>query len=263
MGHDAHDTGGLRPTRRTLTRAAAWSVPVVAVAATAPAYAASPCDKRTGQVLDWNGANTTYTRTSNTVAKAVLDPDGNGPVPALTVDIAASYTGNMKSGYETPGNQANPSLRVTTPVGGLGVSGLSLWQATTSATPQGLNDSGTYTFNFSRPVTNLQFTITDIDAQDGDFLDLLRITGAYTVVSKAEALQTTYDNQGREYFYMGYYQNAIDNSTGNGGNLTVKFAGPLTQFAISYSNFARGFDNNVDQDQAIYVSDMTFDYQPC
>jgi hypothetical protein len=34
----------LRPTRRTLTRTAVWSVPVVAVAATAPAYAASPCD---------------------------------------------------------------------------------------------------------------------------------------------------------------------------------------------------------------------------
>lgn len=33
----------LAPTRRTVTRGAVWSVPVVAVAATAPAFAASPC----------------------------------------------------------------------------------------------------------------------------------------------------------------------------------------------------------------------------
>ncbi|WP_210651227.1 hypothetical protein [Nocardioides sp. SYSU D00065] len=33
-----------RPTRRTLTRGIAWSVPVVSVAATAPAFAASPCN---------------------------------------------------------------------------------------------------------------------------------------------------------------------------------------------------------------------------
>lgn len=35
-------TGGLKPTRRTLVKGAAWSVPVVAVAGTTPAYAASP-----------------------------------------------------------------------------------------------------------------------------------------------------------------------------------------------------------------------------
>lgn len=34
--------GGLRPSRRTLVKGAAWSVPVVAVAGTAPAWAASP-----------------------------------------------------------------------------------------------------------------------------------------------------------------------------------------------------------------------------
>jgi hypothetical protein len=33
-----------RPTRRTLTRTVAWSVPVVTVAAAAPAFAASPCN---------------------------------------------------------------------------------------------------------------------------------------------------------------------------------------------------------------------------
>lgn len=138
-----------------------------------------------------------------------------------------------------------------------------MWQATTSKSPQGLSDLGTYTFNFSRPVTNLRFTITDIDAQDSDFRDLLRVTGAYTVVSKSASILTTTDGQGREYFYQGRDTNPVDNSTGNGGNLTLRFAGPVTQFAIAYSNYARDFDNKVDQDQTVYISDLTFDYKPC
>jgi hypothetical protein len=252
-----------RPTRRTVTRAVAWTVPVVAASAAAPAYAASPCDQRLGQVLDWDGARTTFTRTSNTAATAALDPDGAGPVPVLTLGVAATYTGNMKAGYENSGGQTNPNFRIAPRVGGLGRSGISLWQATTSSTPQGLDDLGTYTFTFSRPVTNLQFTITDIDSQDTDFLDLLRVTGAYTVVSKSPGVVTTYDGQNREYFYQNSWTNPSDNVDGNGGNLTLRFAGPLTQFSIAYSNYARSFNNNLDQDQAIYVSDLTFDYKPC
>ncbi|SEC19604.1 hypothetical protein SAMN04489844_1857 [Nocardioides exalbidus] len=34
----------LRPSRRAIARSAVWTVPVIAVAATAPAFAASPCD---------------------------------------------------------------------------------------------------------------------------------------------------------------------------------------------------------------------------
>ena len=41
----------LRPTRRTLVRGAAWSVPVVSIAAAAPAFAAS-CDTQP-YLLDW------------------------------------------------------------------------------------------------------------------------------------------------------------------------------------------------------------------
>lgn len=38
----SQNAGGLKPSRRTLVKGAAWSVPVVAVAGTTPAYAASP-----------------------------------------------------------------------------------------------------------------------------------------------------------------------------------------------------------------------------
>ena len=40
---DRADTGAAPPTRRTFTRGAAWSIPVIATATAAPAYAVSPC----------------------------------------------------------------------------------------------------------------------------------------------------------------------------------------------------------------------------
>ena len=42
-------TGGLKPSRRTLVKGAAWSVPVVAVAGAAPAMATSP-----PEIIDWD-----------------------------------------------------------------------------------------------------------------------------------------------------------------------------------------------------------------
>lgn len=252
----------VRPTRRSVTRAAAWSVPVIAVATAAPAYAASPCDPRTGAVLDWDGAATTYTRTSNVASVATFDPDGSGPVPALRLDVAAAYEGNMRSGYES-GATPNPSLRVTAPVGGLG-SGISLWQATTSATGQGRNDRGAYTFTFSRPVSNLDFTITDIDSQSGDFWDVLQLSAGYTVVSQPSTLSS--DNNGiggAQRFYATGNSAPVDNATGTGGNLRVRYAGPISTFTITYWNGANTFADNIDTDQTVYVSDLTFDYKPC
>ena len=237
-----------------------WTVPVIAVAATAPAYAASPCNPRTKQVLDWNAANVAYQRTSNTVAQATLTPAAN--VPALTLGIAASYTGNMKSGYESPGQRQNPSLRISPNVGNLGVSGVSLWQATTSATPAPTQDIGSYTFTFSREVKNLRFTITDVDSSTGDFRDALTLSGAYLVSHPATITRTTAPGIG-EYFIATGENTPTDNTTGAAGNLTVTYPGPLSSFTVAYSNSATTYNNQLDQDQTIYVSDLTFDYTPC
>lgn len=261
MAQDTVVHTGWQPTRRTLTRAAVWSVPVIATASAAPAFAASPCDKRIAQVLDWDGNRVTYTRTNSTVAKAVLDPDGVGPVPALTMDVVATYTGNMKPGYESAA-EPNPNFRVATPVGGLGVSGLSLWQATSSPTPQGSADLGTYTFTFSRPVTNLVFTLTDIDSQSGDFWDVVRPSAGFVVDDQAATVGSDTSGGGQR-FYAASNSAPVDNGFGAGGNLRLRYAGPISTFSISYYNGASSFAFGVDQDQAIYISDLTFDYTPC
>ena len=101
-----------RPTRRTLVRGAAWSVPVVALAATAPAFAAST-------------ASTGFTGITGTAEKWGTGQDkhvswdiqlNNGPVAIDEITITFTYTpksaGPFKVleiyGYQ-PGSQTPPS----------------------------------------------------------------------------------------------------------------------------------------------------------
>lgn len=253
---------GLRASRRNVVRGAAWSVPVIAVATAAPAYAASPCDPRTNQVLDWDGSNTTWSRAEDRRSgMATLDPDLAGPIPALTFGLATSYVGNMKPGNEVGFGNA---LTVVSNAGGLTTSALSLVQATTSATPQGRNDRGSYTFTFSRPVSNLTFTITDIDSNSGDFDDVLEISPGYVELSRGSAI--TSDNNGpggTQRYYNTSANNALNDVSSNAGNIRLRYAGPISTFTITYWNWANQFSSGVDSNQGIFLSDLTFDYKPC
>src|SRR6476661_3875666 len=91
MQHDDPTPNDLRPSRRTVTRAAAWSVPVVAAATTAPAYAAScpPVNVTSANV-------TTYNRVSATEWTATFDRDGSGPLLSNVLTAKATYDSGMK-----------------------------------------------------------------------------------------------------------------------------------------------------------------------
>lgn len=174
-----------RPTRRTVTRAAAWTVPVVAVSAAAPAYAAS-CSALTGaSFATWSGRisnggldySQTYTPPAGTLASSI------------EMKIAASYTGFIKAGSETSNG---PSLYdVYNPVGNTGKPGLGLIQAVTRrmdrAAP-GRSARGAYTFSFTKPVRNLVLNFTDIDRTAGDFLDRVELSGPWVEVSRGSGV---------------------------------------------------------------------------
>lgn len=134
------------PSRRSVVRGAAWSVPVIAVAAQAPAFAASPCQNKTALLpVTWASASTLTSRSG-----AATD--------GTTVNVTAAYT---PSGL-APGSLGSGNLSQQQ-------SGASF--AIVNNTPAGLADASsnfqTVTFNFSVPVFELTFSIDDIDRGSG------------------------------------------------------------------------------------------------
>jgi hypothetical protein len=243
-----------RPTRRTVTRAVAWTVPVVAASAAAPAYAAS-CSALTGvSFATWSGRISnggldyvqTYTPPAGTVASAI------------EMKIAASYTGFMKAGSEASNG---PSLYdVYNPVGNTGKPGLGLIQTVTRrmdrAAPE-RSARGAYAFSFTKPVRNLVLTFTDIDRTAGDFLDRVELGGPWTEVSRGSGVSGS-GTQASPWTGGAAYS---DSSSG-AGNVTVRFAGPLTNFTLTYWNAETSW-SGVDRNQAVFVTDVSFDYEPC
>ncbi len=153
---------GLRASRRNVVRGAAWSVPVIAVATAAPAFAASPCVNRSVVVSTSTAATTApaqgYTRTSNTAASwRTADPDGAGTVySAANIAVTATKLGQLEYGFNTATNNLIPYATG-------GVTGISINQRPTATTsPRGYAQRSETTFNFQRLVYNLSFTIADI-----------------------------------------------------------------------------------------------------
>jgi len=245
---------GTRPTRRTVTRAAAWTVPVVAASAAAPAYAAS-CRAITGMsAATWSG------RISNGGLDYVqtYTPPAGVVAPSVDMKIAASYTGFIKAGSE---NSSGPNLYdVFNPVGNTGKPGLGLIQAVTRrmdrAAP-GRNARGAYDFSFTSTVRNVVLTFTDIDRTAGDFLDRVELSGSWTEVSRGSGVSGA-GTQASPWTGGAAYS---DSSSG-AGNVTVRFAGPLTGFTLTYWNAETSW-SGVDRNQAVFVTDVSFDYEPC
>ena len=70
--------------RRSVTRGAAWAVPVALLSVPAPAFAVS-CAGMYDALLDWGV--TPYTRTSATIGSATVTPTGGPPADLGTVVV--------------------------------------------------------------------------------------------------------------------------------------------------------------------------------
>lgn len=253
---DDGDGTGVQPTRRTVTRAAAWSVPVVVAATTAPAFAAS-CPRARATVSDL----TTFARTSATRWTATFDVDGTGPRSAIDVTIEATYDPGMRVRNDANGGPRD-NFTITGPVGGLGTYGLVLAQRPTEDTPRSrLHAAGHYRFTFARPVSNLTFTVTNIDSATGDCLDSVALTPGFTFAPLPTTLQGV--GTSGNPFRPRSPSAPIDGTNSTAGNVRITYAGPLTTFTIDYKNAATSFAWGVDQDQVVTVTDAGFEFQPC
>lgn len=256
MQHDDPTSIDQRPSRRTVTRAAAWSVPVVAAATAAPAYAAS-CAK----VRVTANQVTTYNRVTAVQWTATFDADGNGPLLPNVMTVKATYDNGMavRNDAGTAAGGANDNFTVQNPVGGLGTYGLVMGQRATGRTGAP-GAFGHYDFTFTRPVSNLSFTLTDIDSTSGDFWDSVWLTPGFTLSDKAAGLQGS-GTQG-DPLKQKTGNSAVDNASGGAGNVTVTYAGPISGFQVNYSNAQTG-SYTADPDQVVTIANFAFDYQPC
>jgi hypothetical protein len=271
MSNDTLVRIGTGPSRRAIVRGAAWTVPVVAVAATAPAYAASPCD--TIVLDDFSLAGGTVAGASNarTWTRTQTTAVAGGGSSALQLSAASGYTGSMARA----GDQSGYShFSTTTNAGATGTPGLQMFQARGTAnvgSGNTGNHTGVYTYTFSRAVTDLEFTISDIDyftSNNGNqYDDRVAVTspqGTPSVVSRGANILSTSTGTVANPFRTstaGANQGNIDLDDG-AGNVVVRFTGPITSFSITYWN---GFVNaNADtRIQVTLLSNMSLSYKPC
>ncbi|NYE35767.1 hypothetical protein F4692_000871 [Nocardioides cavernae] len=260
-----------RPSRRSVTRAAAWTVPVVAVAATAPAYAASPCDSRAGTV-DWANGSRFSRASASSATYTIPDPDGSGPGEALTLTISTTFLGSNTQlgdqGYNSGnGVRINDNLRTTTGVGGSGAGATSL-QLHQSPRRDGdkvdtwttTSNKSITTFTFSREVTGLTFTIRDIDSAFRDFWDGIALAGAAFTSSRANASYVSGTGALTDPFRSSSNNLGVgDGSTD--GNVAITMP-TVTSFEFHYWNLS-STGSSADGDQKVFLSGLSFDYKPC
>lgn len=217
------------PTRRAVAKAVAWSVPAVAVTAPAPAVAASrPCAP---VMMAWSAMGSSSVSSGQ---KATV-----GGTTVTYTDTGA--TGAPRNSTLTTGNvggiPAGQGLALTCPNG-------------TSTTAQ------TIAFSFSSPVTNVSLTIADIDWDNSAFQDRIvintpgfsgvrgsQITGSGTAASPYQAVSSV--------------SGGVPN-TSSAGNVTVTWAGPLTQLSMTYDQ-----GGIVSGSPFVAVSGLTFTPTVC
>ena len=242
----------LGTTRRTLVRGAAWSVPVVAAATTAPAFAASPCGSTYTWKLDWG--STSYTKnTANLGTATVTNAAGTYPI---TVTFNSSVTGTMLGSI----TRHPTNLDIEAGMGnigalGAGEQGLELWHSSSANSD---NVYQTVVVRFDRKVSDLAFTITDIDFQSGNFSDRVAISGNRTgIPGSTYVIGTgTYTDPWRPRDSNPAPINIPDTGDSR-GNVAVKFLAPVTDFEIRYWN--RGGSSQ----QAIWIGDLTWTALGC
>lgn len=248
----------LRPTRRTLVRGAAWSVPVISIAAAAPAFAASPCVTDFTYALDWgNTAKTTYSPPTGSGATKVgtasaLAPTGSGAA-AVGVTFTSTYSA---SGQGAQDRRAGDNLTVpaVSGIGGLvpAQQGLLISHDSTSSTRNGFRQE--VVIHFTRAVSGLAFTITDVDSQNNGWWDQIELTGTRTGAYNNGILvgAGTAGNPWRTISDS----NSIPTTSGN-GNVAINYTVPVTDITLTFWSTENGGN------QLIRLSDFAFSAKGC
>lgn len=255
----------LSTSRRTLVRGAAWTVPVVAVAATAPALAASPCSTTYPYRLNWGTPGSSFARASARSATALATAAGAGAVTVTftSVSTTAANVPDPARNLTVPPSTGTATLQdpVITSLGGAsGEQGMRLHHTTSTA---GSGIRQTLTIGFSRTVTGLSFAITDIDnllTSGYQYADRVYLSGDTIRTQTLDGLRGTGTStdpwrrtDDRDRNIDG---NVNENSAG--AKVTVTYTAPVDVLTLDYYNLLGG-----TQYHRIFLGDFTFTALGC
>ncbi len=190
--------------------------------------------------LVWDSAPPAPTNTDLTAGPHTATVNG------VTITTTASATGTFD--FRLP--QVEPGLTTN------GSTGLIRMQM--DATALTGTDSQTVTFTFSQPVSNLSFTVVDIDGgptYTGDWND-------YVDFNSNAGFPTAVTSSGVNYNAATGRANANTNTnlTDATGNITVTYAGPLTSVTVTH---LRGpILTTTPQNQWVFIDDLTYTKVP-
>jgi hypothetical protein len=215
-----------RVSRRSVTRGAVWTAPIIAVATAAPAFATSPprC------VVQTNFDNLTPGTTPSVLTF----------LPS-TVTATVAYAANYGSD-NTPGRTGQVGATTTTPV----------WNyiEVEMLSPITAGHTVTVTLSLSAPVTNLAFKIHDIDTVSGQWLDQVVVsTPGYTAAKGANV--TGAGTSGSPFTNTTQVDNPISSGL---GDVELKWAGPISQVKFVYRAGSDGSSGN----QHVGIGNISF-----
>jgi len=256
-------------TRRTVLRAAAWTAPAVSMVVAVPAYAAASgpvaCADAAYEIR-WASHYNAQARTATARLTRAVGSGALGTAP-LTMVVSSSFQGSLVAG--STGAYSNLALSPGN-VGGTGGRGLTIMQqaasrVTSLSTPRSQHRQEV-TLVFSRPVSNLAFTLTDVDSLDptrgnGQYQDRVSVSGA---PSGARANQVTGAGTAGDPWRATGANVEQDPVSGSRGNVVVSYAGrPASDvYRITYWNDQTGTLASRGL-QGIFLTDLTFTAASC
>ncbi|WP_353808598.1 hypothetical protein [Agromyces sp. SYSU T00194] len=221
--------------RRSVVKAAAWTVPAVAVAASVPAHAASTPDDPCIPTTFLDGLQPGTSPSSITFFPS-------------TVFASLSYASSGQGGDSTPGDTGQVAATSTTPS----------WNYIEIEMVSQLNagDWVELTINLSVPVVGLSFTLHDIDWVDDAWYDTVSVTPAgYTSTPGANVLGSGASGDPFRPIIEG--DTPIDSGQGD-VRIEYPLSGPVSQVVIHYQAGITGNSGN----QHIGLGDLSFENCP-
>lgn len=239
-----------RPGRRALVRGAAWATPAVALGFAAPALAASPCAPQAYAVTFADGSYSRSGGAPTTQASGVATATGSTGGSSFAFTVRSVNVGSVT-------RDAGNLLAQSASILAAGVPGraIEVWHTAAAGAGQ------VVTVTFDRAVSDLRFTLLDIDTSGNTtgFLDNVSLTPAPTAFTYANPnyLQGTGVTGNTFRPRAGV---ATSPASSSNGNVSVTIAGPTSSVAIRFVN---GRTGGAAAGQSIGISSMTFTAAGC